>query len=950
MPEYLSPGVYLEEIPSGLKAIEGVSTSTAAFVGRARRGTVPGYIWPGSSTPDLPFTPTGGFVLTPDPSPVLVTSFSDFQRQFGTPLPIPPADAPSDSDFGYLGWAVRAFFDNKGKRLYIARIVDPNDATSTATPSTTQAAQGVVYRLARSTQINDGTSTKPIFFTSTRGIKTNDTITFFRHKDGTNALATPSTPAVAVGTGAVSPFALKDGDQLNVTTNTPSVLVVSAKIVAKPATAQTSAAATFNLADGATLQLRVGPATAPVQTIVFSSTDPVAPITPDAATLAQVEAVLKHFVTGVQVSQVAGAVVIVSNVQGTAARLEIIGGTAAGPLGLSIGPVAPPAGGTVPDAAQVTIPQLAALLSSANFNVADDGSRHLQFTTSAVGGTVSITLDDPAAGGDLLKRLGFGAGTTLTVNGTTGVTPSLAVASYDLPSNSLILTSALPAKLDVNDVFAVITAPTPAIGPMFFARTPGDWSAGLSIAINNADRAPTQVTGPVAAGLLNTHVPVQSVTGLYVGAIVEIDHNGTTRSIHQVTDINFSTRVITIDPTLPAPALTVVVNPTTDKPAWVRTLEIDIVVTDNTGVTPAETYRGLSWNQSPVADLRRHYAWTINANSSLVWVQPPGVGLPPLPGSEGITLDSQPTTTDGFPMKFDTLGVQTFTDLDDTWVGLDGGPGARSGIQSLNDLTDARIIAAPGKSSQTIQVELIAQCENLRYRFAVLDGERHPAGGSITSILTHRNLYDTSFAAYYQPWVTVTIDGQTRQLPPSGYLAGIYARVDNARAVWKAPANESVLNVTGLSTKFTTGEQDLLNPRGVNLIRQFDIGGILVWGARTLSSDPDVKYINVRRTLIFIEASLDQGTQWVVFEPNSPDTWARVRDSVGAFLLTQWRTGALFGLTPDEAYFVRCDETTMTADDIDNGRLIVQIGVAIVRPAEFVILQIQQITNFGANP
>jgi hypothetical protein len=611
--------------------------------------------------------------------------------------------------------------------------------------------------------------------------------------------------------------------------------------------------------------------------------------------------------------------------------------------------VAPPAGGTVPDASQVTIPHLAALLSSANFNVADDGSHHLQFTTSAIGGSVTIKLDDPAAG-DLLKRLGFGAVTTLTSSGTTGVTPAVAVASYDMQSNSLTLTSALPVRLDVNDVFAVVSAPTPAVGPMFFARTPGDWSAGISISISNADRAPTQVTGPVAAGLMNTQVPVQSVTGLYVGAIVEIDHNASSRSIHQVTDINFSTRVITIDPTLPAPGLTVVVNPTTDKPAWVRTLEIDIVVTDNTGVSPSETYRGLSWNQSAEADLRRHYAWTINANSSLVWVQPPGVGSPPLPGSEGITLDSQPTTIDGFPMKFDNLGFQTFTDLDDTWVGSDGGPGARSGIESLNDLTDARIIAAPGKSSQTIQAALIAQCENLRYRFAILDGERHPAGGSITSILTHRSLYDTSFAAYYQPWVTVSIDGQTRQLPPSGYLAGIYARVDNARAVWKAPANESVLNVTGLSTKFTTGEQDLLNPRGVNLVRQFDIGGILVWGARTLSSDPDVKYINVRRTLIFIEASLDQGTQWVVFEPNTPETWVRVRDSIGAFLLTQWRTGALFGVTPDEAYFVRCDETTMTADDIDNGRLICQIGVAIVRPAEFVILQIQQITNFGANP
>jgi phage tail sheath protein FI len=208
-------------------------------------------------------------------------------------------------------------------------------------------------------------------------------------------------------------------------------------------------------------------------------------------------------------------------------------------------------------------------------------------------------------------------------------------------------------------------------------------------------------------------------------------------------------------------------------------------------------------------------------------------------------------------------------------------------------------------------------------------------------------LYDSSFAAYYQPWVTVVVDGQSRNLPPSGYLAGIYARVDNARGVWKAPANESVQNVVALKTNFTTGEQDLLNPRGINLIRRFDIGGIRVWGARTLSSDADVKYINVRRTLIFLEASIDRGTQWVVFEPNSPETWDRLTESVSAFLLTQWRTGALFGNSPDEAFFVRCDETTMTSDDILNGRLICHIGVAIVRPAEFVIFRIEQITKFG---
>jgi phage tail sheath protein FI len=934
MAEYLSPDVYIEEVPSRLKAIEGTSTSTAAFVGRARRGTVPGYVWPGSGTPNLPFTPTGGFVLTPDPAPVLVTSFADFQRQFGPPWPLP---TPSDpSDYGYLGWAVRAFFDNGGKRVYIARIVDPGDA-----PSTTRLAQGVVYRLLRSAATGDGTNSRPLFFTSTRGLNVNDTLTFKRHSDGTNALGAPDTPAIAVGSGVAAPFALLDGDQLNVTTNTPAA-TVSATIVAKPAAIQTSGAAPFNLTDGATLQLRVGPATAPVQMIIFSTTDPNVPITAGAATIAQVAAVLTFYTSGLRIYQQGGQVVLETIVHGTDARLEVVDGTAITPLGLPAkGHVeGPPAGGTVPDAAQITTAQLQGLLSSANFTV-DEALGHLRFTTTAVGGGVTIQLSEGVSG--VLQRLGFGPVATVKSTGSAAIPSTVQIASYDLQSNSIVLTNPLPRPLDVNDVFAVVSAPNPGAGPNFIARSPGAWSAGLTIAIANDDRAPTQVTGPVAAGLGS--LPVQSVAGLYVGAVIEVDHNGVSRSIHQVTTINSATRVITIDPVLPAPALTVVVNPATDKSAWVRTLEVDVTVTDTTGAAPTEVYRRLSWNQDPnFADLRRHYAWAINARSRLVWVQPP------LPGSEGNTLTSQPITPDGFPMKPDTIGSETFNYDDQTWIGFDNGPGARSGIESLSDLSEARIIAAPGNTSQTVQVALIEQCELLRFRFAILDGELDPAGGSITSILTHRNLYDTSFAAYYQPWVTVTVDGQNRYLPPSGYLAGIYARVDDATGPWKAPANEPVLNVIGLKTYFTTGEQDILNPRGVNLIRRFDIGGIRVWGARTLSSDPDVKYTSVRRALILFESAIAEGTRWVVFASNTPDTWSRVTNSVSAFLLTQWRDGALFGRKPEEAFFVRCDETTMTADDILNGRLICLIGVAIVRPAEFVIFRIEQITNFGAVP
>jgi len=179
-------------------------------------------------------------------------------------------------------------------------------------------------------------------------------------------------------------------------------------------------------------------------------------------------------------------------------------------------------------------------------------------------------------------------------------------------------------------------------------------------------------------------------------------------------------------------------------------------------------------------------------------------------------------------------------------------------------------------------------------------------------------------------------------MPPGGYVTGVYSRSDTERGVHKAPANEVVFGASDLEFQIMKGEQDVLNPKGVNVIRAFPGRGIRIWGARTLSSNTLWKYINVRRLFIYIEASIEKGTQWVVFEPNDYRLWSRVKITITQFLTGVWRSGALMGTTPEEAFFVKCDRSTMTQDDIDNGRLICIIGIAPVKPAEFVIFRIAQ--------
>jgi len=270
---------------------------------------------------------------------------------------------------------------------------------------------------------------------------------------------------------------------------------------------------------------------------------------------------------------------------------------------------------------------------------------------------------------------------------------------------------------------------------------------------------------------------------------------------------------------------------------------------------------------------------------------------------------------------------------------------------NLDAYRDVAIVHAPGIGNATpdgtaIQKAVVTHCVRNSFRFAVLDAAR-----GLTAVsddrLNPRNAIDSSYAAFYYPWYYTPHPrtGVKTLVPPGAAACGIYALTDNTRGVWKAPANLPVAGAIDLEYDINTGRQEILNPRGVNCIRRFPGRGIRMWGARTLSSDALWKYVSVRRLFIFLEASIYNSTQWVVFEPNDTKLWARVQQTITLFLRTQWREGALFGDKEEEAFSVAVGRDTMTEDDILNGRLIVEVGIAPVRPAEFVIFRIFQKTR-----
>ncbi len=288
-----------------------------------------------------------------------------------------------------------------------------------------------------------------------------------------------------------------------------------------------------------------------------------------------------------------------------------------------------------------------------------------------------------------------------------------------------------------------------------------------------------------------------------------------------------------------------------------------------------------------------------------------------------------------------------------------GDASARTGFAGLEAIDEITMVAVPDLMSahrrgdldaegvKTVQLAVIAHCEQMGDRVAVLDT---PPSMNAQRVRTWRNEdagFDSRYATVYYPWVKVfdPATGRNTLVPPSGHVAGVWARSDVERGVHKAPANEVIRGAVDLELRLSKGEQDLLNPIGVNCVRAFPGRGIRIWGARTLSSDPAWRYLNVRRLFNYLEESILLGTQWVVFEPNDDRLWSSIRRNVTAFLTEEWRRGALFGRTAEEAFYVKCDRENNPQESIDLGRVVCEIGVAPVKPAEFVVFRLAQFSD-----
>lgn len=818
MPEYLAPGVYVEEVDTGSKPIEGVSTTTSGMVGVTAWG--------------------------PENIPTMVTGFADFQQQFGRSL-----DYKSYKSSWYLPHAVEGFFTNGGKRLYIVRIL-PADATPAATYLVDQALPSTV----------------------------NTTLAV-----GSIAGNAALTLDAAVDTAKVTKgmvFKLDDGQFAEYVRIADNADATTKKVKLELPLSR-------DHIKGASLNERK--ILLKVQAIDRGNWGKTLQVTPD-----EDESILE---TSVAADAMTGQPKVMLN---TTQGIE--------------------SGSILDFYIQKIVLTCVVVLKKNLDNKIEQGVR-----VRLKGTDWETTVIQEAASGQ--KKVTLASIKKLKVDPTK---PDQ--LEFFLTGNSPIENDV--AELEVN-----------------LSQAIGEALAENDIAYIRGSRVETKLKEIVSNS--STTVKLERGTGVEPGATLVF-------RLLQEKVASVDKNVVTVDGTLDKAV----------KAGWlVRTREFKLRV-DNVQINPltgqsrvvmSETHRYLSLDSRH----SRYVERVIGVADETAPRRPDGrtegegqmIRVKDMADSDDAkkTLRLRPELILGsppIPLKLTGGEDQIATLADRDYSGQDNlDPQSRTGLQALKNIDEISMVAIPGRTSQPIQEAVINHCELMRYRFAVIDSQKKDG---MAQVQVHRSNYDTKYGALYYPWLAIPdpfpdnprVTGNVL-IPPSGHMMGIYARSDIERGVYKAPANEVIRGIADLEVKLMKEHQDILNPRNINVLRNFreNNRGLRVWGARTLSSDPDWKYINVRRLFIFIEKSIDRGTQWVVFEPNDEPLWQRVKRVITAFLTQVWRDGALMGQTREEAFYVKCDRTTMTQNDIDNGRLIVQIGIAPVKPAEFVIFRIGQWTG-----
>ncbi len=447
------------------------------------------------------------------------------------------------------------------------------------------------------------------------------------------------------------------------------------------------------------------------------------------------------------------------------------------------------------------------------------------------------------------------------------------------------------------------------------AKNPGVWGDKIQLTLNTVRKHKLQLLKKTDEGYV-----AKSTDGFREGDLVEFE--GTYTKIKTIID-----RTVNFEEDLPDAAVDDAIIP--KAVVYLVSFDMGIRCDDE-----AERYSDLSLNISSP-----RYIGAKLSNSELVDIEIENTDAAGNPVEE---ILGEGNESGAFFLEGGSDGSVSKVNAA-TFIGDDGGPGKRTGLQAFVENDNISMLAIPGITIPEVVVSLVAHCENLKNRFAVID---MPADMyKPADLIKFRGMVDSTYAAMYHPWIKVFDRSSNKSdfIPPSGAVLGVYSRTDQTRGVHKAPANETVF-CTGLKTNYTKDEQDILNPEGVNLIRALPGQGIKVWGARTASTNAAFKYVNVRRLFIYVEESIKANTNWVVFEPNDATLWQRVELSITGFLDGLWRNGMLAGDSPATSYFVEIGPSTMSRDDIMNGRLICNIGIAPSRPAEFVIFRVTQFT------